>query len=130
MDDSKLQKRTVLFYDTTLRDGEQMPGVTFDRETRLRIARALDSLGIDEIEIGFAVSGPKQRDDMVAVVSSGLRARTLSLARPLPTDIEAAKETGVDGVILVIGTSDIHLKRRGEKLLYSESQSGCCNGRD
>lgn len=109
----------VTFYDTLLRDGEQMPGIAFGREARLRIAHALDDLGLSEIEIGFAASGREQRDDMRAVVDAGLRAKLLSLARPMAGDIEAAREAGVDGVILFIGSSDIHLR---EKLRRTEEE--------
>ena len=52
-----MTQRTIRFYDTTLRDGEQMPGVAISREKRLQIATALDQTGLDEIEIGFAASG-------------------------------------------------------------------------
>lgn len=89
-----------------------MPGIAFGREARLRIAHALDDLGLSEIEIGFAASGREQRDDMRAVVDAGLRAKLLSLARPMAADIEAVRETGVDGVILFIGTSEIHLRQK------------------
>ena len=92
------RKVKVTFYDTLLRDGEQMPEIAFDRAARLRIAHALDDLGLTEIEIGFAASGREQRDDMRAVVDAGLRATLLSLARPMAGDIEAARDAGVDGL--------------------------------
>src|SRR5689334_4444198 len=84
-----LRSRTVYFSDTTLRDGEQAPGVAFNRQKRIAIAKALDETGIDEIEIGFAASGIEHQRDMAAVVESGLKARTRSLARPLQSDILA-----------------------------------------
>lgn len=99
-------------YDTTLRDGAQMPGVAFTRRQQLEICRALDDLGVDEIELGFAASGAGQRADMAALVEAGLRARTLSLARPLAGDIDAARETGVDGVIIFTSLSGIHLRHK------------------
>ena len=89
-----------------------MPGIAFGREARLRIAHALDDLGLSEIEVGFAASGREQRDDMRAVVDAGLRAKLFSLARPMAGDIEAAREAGVDGVILFIGSSEIHLREK------------------
>jgi isopropylmalate/homocitrate/citramalate synthase len=102
----------VCFFDTTLRDGEQMPGVSFDREQRLTIARALDEIGVDDIEIGFAASGKQQREDMAAVVDLGLRARTISLARPLASDIELARQTGVHGVNIFTPGSEQHLRHK------------------
>ena len=105
----------VHFHDTTLRDGEQTPGVAFSSEVRKEIALKLDDLGVDIIELGFAASSEDQRLAMRAITESGLRAKTLSLVRPIKNDIDAALEAGVDGVILVIGFSDIHLKYKFKK---------------
>ncbi|WP_441289785.1 homocitrate synthase/isopropylmalate synthase family protein [Sorangium sp. KYC3313] len=107
--------RVITFYDTTLRDGEQMPGVAFSRGQQEHISRALDAMGLDEIEIGFAASGPAQRADMAHIAGLGLRARLLSLCRPLKEDIDAARQTGVSGVILVTSTSDILMKHKLRK---------------
>lgn len=102
----------VQIYDTTLRDGAQMPGVAFSLSQQVRIATALDELGVDEIEIGFAASGPAQQADMAAVAQLGLRARTLSLARPLRADVDDAVRAGVDGVIVFTALSDLHLAHK------------------
>ncbi len=107
--------RRVRFYDTTLRDGEQMPGIAFDRGDRIAIARALDDLGVDEIELGFAASGAPQREDMRAVVALGLRATTFSLARPLPGDLEAVLDTGVQGISFFVSGSEEHLQHKLRK---------------
>ncbi len=107
-----MARRLVHIYDTTLRDGEQMPGVAFSLDQRLRIAKALDEAGIDEMEIGFAASGPEQRKDMKAIVDLGLRARLLSLARPVKGDIEATLASGVGGIIIFASPSPIHLKHK------------------
>ncbi|WP_371483372.1 hypothetical protein [Kitasatospora sp. NBC_00315] len=106
---SASEPRTVRFYDSTLRDGAQAPGVAFNRDQQLRIALALDALGVDEIETGFAASGVEQRADMRAIAGLGLRAGLLSLARPLKADVDHAVEAGVGGVILVASVSDLHL---------------------
>lgn len=104
--------RTIYFSDTTLRDGEQAPGVAFNREKRIAIAQALDQLGVDEIELGFAASGIKHQRDMASVIESGIKARTRSLARPLESDIRAAAEVGVQMVGLFIALSDMHLEHK------------------
>lgn len=113
------ENRKILFHDTTLRDGEQTSGVSFSRENRMLIAKKLDEIGIDFIELGFAASSEKQCDDIRQITKVGLKAKTMSLARPLKSDIDAALRSGVDGVILVIGFSDIHLKYKFKKK-YSE----------
>jgi isopropylmalate/homocitrate/citramalate synthase len=109
---NSLSRRTIHFSDTTLRDGEQAPGVAFSRQKRIAIAKALDSMKVDEIEIGFAASGLEHQRDMASVVESGLRARTRSLARPLEGDIRAAADVGVQSVCLFLAFSDIHLKHK------------------
>ena len=104
--------RLIEFYDTTLRDGEQMPEVAFSREERIKIAKGLDKLGIDEIEVGFSAAGAKQREDMQAVVNQNLNACLTTLARPVKQDIDQAKEIGVDGVTLFAPVSPLHLEHK------------------
>lgn len=105
----------VYFHDTTLRDGEQTPGIAYSKETRMEIAKKLDELGVDIIELGFAASGGTQKEAMREIAESGLRAKTLSLSRPVKQDIDAVIDTKVDGIILVLGFSDIHLKYKFKK---------------
>jgi isopropylmalate/homocitrate/citramalate synthase len=116
----------IRIYDTTLRDGAQMPGVAFTPRQQLDIATALDELGLDEIEIGFAASGPRHRADMAAITRLDLRATMLSLARPLRPDIDAALETGVDGVIIFTALSDLHLRHK-LRLEYQEALDQACD---
>jgi isopropylmalate/homocitrate/citramalate synthase len=104
--------RTIAFSDTTLRDGEQAPGIAFGRQKRIAIAKALDELGVDEIEIGFAASGLEHQRDMASVLEAGLKARSRSLARPVEGDIQAAVAVGVQSVCLVLAFSDLHLKHK------------------
>ena len=80
----------VRVFDTTLRDGEQAPGFSLDRKSKLRMAQMLESLGVDVLEAGFPQASP---DDFAAVAEI---ARTLQgttacgLARCVPGDIDAA----------------------------------------
>lgn len=104
--------KKVTIYDTTLRDGEQTPGVAFSAEARVRIAKALDDFGVPQIEAGFAASSKAHAEDIRRVCELGLNADILSLSRPIKADIDAAIEAGVDGIILFIGISDIHLKNK------------------
>jgi methanogen homocitrate synthase len=102
--------KKVKFLDTTLRDGEQTPGVSFTPEQRFEIAEKLDEMGVDMIEVGFAATGQDTIDAIRHINDRGLNAQTISLARPLKSDIDSAVQAGVDGVIIVAGFSDIHLK--------------------
>lgn len=102
----------VVISDTTLRDGEQMPGVAFDTATKVRIARLLDDLGVGVIEAGFPAVSAAEAAAVREVAGLGLSAVTQAIARPLPADIDAAAATGVDTVAIFVGTSDAHVLRK------------------
>ena len=65
----------VMVFDTTLRDGEQTPGIALSVEDKLRIAEALSDLGVDVIEAGFPVISAGERDAIKTIVALGLRIR-------------------------------------------------------
>lgn len=106
--------RKVIVFDTTLRDGEQTPGVNFDKETKYKIANKLVSLGVDVIEAGFPAAS---NGDFEAVkyVAENLDGVTVTgLSRCVKSDIdrtyEALKNAKKSRIHLFIATSDIHLK--------------------
>ena len=80
----------VLIFDTTLRDGEQTPGVRFTRREKVEIARQLDVLGVDVIEAGFAASSDGDLVAIQAVTDAVRRPVITSLARSVLSDIDAA----------------------------------------
>ena len=100
----------VTIYDSTLRDGEQMPGVRFTLEQKIAIARKLDEVGVPEIEAGYPVVSDQEKKNVKAISSLGLQADVLCLARTLQADIDAAAECNVDMVLLFIATSDLHMQ--------------------
>ncbi|HIP15644.1 MAG TPA: homoaconitate hydratase [Methanothermococcus okinawensis] len=100
----------LYIYDTTLRDGEQTPGVCFSREEKLNIARKLDELGIKQIEAGFPAVSDRERETVKEIANEGLNADVLALSRALREDIDRALYCDVDGVIVFIATSPLHLK--------------------
>ena len=102
----------ITIYDTTLRDGEQTPGVCFGFEEKLEIARKLDQFKINQIEAGFPIVSERERQSVKAIASEGLDAEILALTRTKSEDIDAAIDCGVDGIITFIGTSDIHLDHK------------------
>jgi len=102
----------VQIFDTTLRDGEQTPGVALTMESKLEIARALDELGVDVIEAGFPVVSEGEMRAVKAIARAGLNAKVCALARTSVRDIDAAVEADVDWVHVFIATSDIHLKHK------------------
>lgn len=102
--------KEVKIFDTTLRDGEQAPGIALSPEDKMRIAVALDDLGVDIIEAGFAASGDVEKDIITKLVSANLDARVCSLARAVRSDIDAVIDTGADFVHTFIATSKLHME--------------------
>ncbi|MCD1294190.1 2-isopropylmalate synthase [Methanocella sp. CWC-04] len=105
----------VRFFDTTLRDGEQTPGVSLEPEEKVWIAKNLDSLGVDVIEAGSAITSEGERKGIKAVVKEGLKAEICSFARCLKTDVDYALECEVDSVHLVVSVSDLHINEKLKK---------------
>ncbi|MFH1055583.1 MAG: 2-isopropylmalate synthase [Candidatus Altiarchaeota archaeon] len=100
----------ILFLDTTLRDGEQMPGVSLTTEEKVRIAKALDNLGVDIIEAGSACTSEGERESIKAIANEGLEAEIASFARIVKGDVDLALSCEVDSIFLVAPTSDLHIK--------------------
>lgn len=92
--------------DTTLRDGEQTAGVAFTIDERTAIARALSESGVPEIEVGIPAMGRREEEEIRAVVTLGLAARTIAWCRMCDFDLEAAKRSGVAMVNLSVSVSD------------------------
>ena len=100
----------IVVYDSTLRDGEQMPGVHFNQEQKVAIARKLDEVGVHQIEAGFPAVSETEHASVKAISRLGLDAEILCLSRTLEADIDSAIECDVDMVLLFIATSDLHLR--------------------
>jgi 2-isopropylmalate synthase len=100
----------IRIFDTTLRDGEQTPGVALTPEQKLGIAQKLDALGVDAIEAGFPVISNGEMEGIRLVSNANLRAEICGLARTEKKDIDAAVSVGLKYIHTFIATSDIHLK--------------------
>ena len=97
-------------FDTTLRDGEQTPGVTLTGEEKFVIAEALDKLGVTYIEAGFPVSSDGEFKAVRRIADAGFKSKIVGLSRCVEKDMDAAIDAGVDLVHIFIGTSPIHRK--------------------
>ena len=100
----------VRIFDTTLRDGEQTPGVSLSPEKKLNIAKKLDALGIDAIETGFPVISDGERNAVKMITSENLNSELCGLTRTNKKDIDAAVDCGLNYIHTFIATSDIHLE--------------------
>ncbi len=115
-------QKTVFFLDTTLRDGEQTPGVSFHLNEKVEFARALEAVGVDMIEAGFA--GSSQGDfDAVTAIAAAVKTGVCSLARCVESDIraswEALKNAVKPRIHVFIATSPVH---RSAKLNMTKEQ--------
>jgi D-citramalate synthase len=107
-----LEDRDVQFLDTTLRDGEQAPGISLTPAEKAEIAMALDEANVAVIEAGSACTGPGERETISRVTDLGLDARVTSFTRGVKNDIDLALDCDVDGINLVVPASDRHVERK------------------
>jgi 2-isopropylmalate synthase len=106
----------VLIFDTTLRDGEQSPGISLNRQEKLEIAQQLARLGVDVIEAGFPITSPGDFEAVQAIAQEVEGPVICGLARTSKQDIDAAWEAVRDSerprIHTFIATSDIHIERK------------------
>ena len=115
--DETPKKISVL--DSTLREGEQHPGVSFTNKQRIQIAWMLDYFGVDQIEISPVVS-PDHKEATKTIIKQGLRADIVSHGRALTEDIDISLACDAKWVAAYLGISDVHLK---DKLRITKEQA-------
>jgi (R)-citramalate synthase len=103
------------FLDTTLRDGEQTPGVTLTPDQKLEVACALSDIGIDVIEAGSAAASEGELTAIGLISDAGLGTECCTYVRALPYDIDLAADAGADSVHLVVPASDLHIVEKMRK---------------
>ena len=113
--------RGVMILDSTLREGEQTPGVAFRVEEKLEIARKLDEVGVNMIEAGDPNVSQDIREAVKRIASDGLKAEVLAHCRAVIEDVDTAISCDVPRVAIFLGTSDTHLtyklRRDGKKAI-------------
>jgi len=111
-----MNKEKVEIFDTTLRDGEQVPGCKLDTKSKLEIAGQLDLLGVDIIEAGFPISSPGDFHSVEEIAKLVKNARVCGLTRAVQKDIEVAAEAlkyaKRPRIHTGIGTSDSHITHK------------------
>jgi 2-isopropylmalate synthase len=106
----------IVFFDTTLRDGEQSPGCTMHPAEKLRMAHQLAALGVDILEAGFAIASKGDSDSIRDIASEVRGPRIASLARCKREDIEAAARSvepaAKERIHVFLASSDLHLEAK------------------
>ena len=106
----------IVFFDTTLRDGEQSPGCTMHHSEKLRMAHQLAALGVDVLEAGFAIASQGDLESIRAIAKEVRGPRITSLARCRRDDIEAAaravEPAPVNRIHVFLASSDLHLEAK------------------
>ena len=123
-----------IVHDSTLREGEQTPGVIFTLKNKLEIAKKLDEVGIQQIEAGFPAASEKQRICIKSILDMNLDAQLSAFARARKEDIDAVADVGADGIVVSLSISPYHrkykfggmtqetyLERLAEMVSYAES---------
>ncbi|MEM2511689.1 MAG: homoaconitate hydratase, partial [Ignisphaera sp.] len=100
----------VRLFDTTLRDGEQMPEVDLAVNQKLEIAMLLDGLGVDAIEAGFPITSQGEFEAVKLIAQNTAKAEVVALARAHKDDIDRALDADVDAIHTFIATSDLHMR--------------------
>ena len=108
------QLNNIWIIDTTLRDGEQSPGVNLDSEERINIAKMLTGVGVNELEAGIPAVGPEARKELLEINRLGLSSRITGWCRALKSDIEAAEQCCLRSVHISFPVSERQLNSFGK----------------
>src|SRR6266851_3220496 len=110
---SAFPSKTVRFYDTTLRDGEQTVGVVLSPQQKLEIARKLDELGVSRIEAGFPRVSLEDAEAIQLMQKAKLKAELWGFSRAVKADVEELVRLGLRASVIEAPTSDIKLQAYG-----------------
>src|SRR6202158_1100915 len=103
----------IVFYDTTLRDGEQTVGVVLSPQQKLEIAHQLDELGVSRIEAGFPRVSPEAAEAIQLMQKAKLKAELWGFSRAIKADVEELVRLGLRASVIEAPTSDLKLKAYG-----------------
>ena len=112
---SMQEVRRAEIVDTTLRDGEQSPGIVFSAQEKVRIATALDKAGISWIEAGVPAMGGDEQEAMKLVLAEPLKAKIIAWNRANREDILASISCGFSYLHISVPVSDLHIKQKLKK---------------
>ncbi len=101
---------SLVVWDETLRDGEQMPGVHFSPEEKLEIAELLSEVGVGLLNAGIPVVSEEEAEAVHRIAHAGLKAKILAAARTVPSDVDAVIRSGATHIAIFVAASQVHLK--------------------
>ena len=104
-DESILDRRIRLpekisIHDVTLRDGEQTPGIVFNKQDKIDISQKLSDAGVQRIEVGMPVISAEEKDAIKTITSMGLKSKIFTLCRLIKKDIDESASVGIDAIVL------------------------------
>jgi isopropylmalate/homocitrate/citramalate synthase len=108
----EIKLSNIVISDCTLREGEQQPGVVLTGDEKVRIAHALDELGIHQIEAGMPAVSPEEKKTITKIAKAGLRAKILAFCRARKDEIETARDCGVWGILCSLPSSSILIEEK------------------
>lgn len=100
----------IVFWDETLRDGEQTPGVHFSPEEKLRVAELLSDVGIPLLNAGIPVVSEEEARAVRLLAEAGLKAKVLAAGRTVPGDVDAVIRSGATHIAIFVAASNVHLR--------------------
>ncbi|MGB6500600.1 MAG: homoaconitate hydratase [Thermoplasmata archaeon] len=101
---------SLVVWDETLRDGEQMPGVHFTPEEKLRVATLLSEIGVGVLNAGIPVVSEEEARAVQLVAHAGLKAKVLAAARTVLKDVDAVIASGASHIAIFVAASNVHLQ--------------------
>jgi len=115
----RIKMKEIIIFDTTLRDGEQVPGAKLNTIEKVAVARQLEALGVDVIEAGFPISSPEDLNSVQEVAKAIKKSTVCALARGVDKDIEVAyesiKKATKPRIHTFVSASDIHIVKQMRK---------------
>jgi len=123
----KLPKK-IKFHDATLRDGEQMAGIVFRKDDKIRIAKMLDSIGIDRIEVGMPAVSQEDFEAIKEISKLDLKAMVTVFSRATIGDIDKAVESGAEGIVLEVPSGYPRIKNQFPKWSYEDIKNKAIEG--
>jgi homocitrate synthase len=112
--------KTMIILDTTLREGEQTPNVSFTVDEKIRLAQMLDEFGVEMIEAGHPSVSNQVYEAVKKIASENLNAEIVAHVRAVRSDIDTALTCDVDRIVIFLATSQVHLS---DKLHFSQEKA-------